>query len=89
MSIGGSSVAAVAKRKRPTPEDRVEVIRIALSGIATGDDLGGLRRCLDPLHPENDTFPGEVFLDLAADAIDVAGASRESPIEFERTRERY
>jgi len=48
-----------------------------------------VRLQLDPLHPRNDTFPGEVFLELAADAIDEAGASREEPIEFERIRERY
>jgi hypothetical protein len=63
--------------------------RIALSGIATGADLGAPRFELYPLHPKNDTFPGEVFLELAADAIDAAGASREQPIEFEGIRERY
>jgi len=75
--------------KRPTAEDRVQAIRIALSGIATGADLGDLRFELYPLHPKNNTFPGEVFLELAADAIDEAGASREEPIEFEGIRERY
>jgi hypothetical protein len=41
------------------------------------------------LHPRNDTFPGEVLLDLAADALDVAGASREALLEFEGIREQY
>jgi hypothetical protein len=41
------------------------------------------------LHPRHDTFPGEVLLDLAADAIGVSGASRQSPIEFEGIRDRY
>ena len=44
---------------------------------------------LEPLHPAHDTFPGEVFLQLAADAIEEAGASRDRPIEFEGIRERY
>ena len=76
-------------RKRPTAEDRVQAIRIALSGIGSGADLGDLRFELYPLHPKNNTFPGEVFLELAADAIDEAGASREEPIEFEGIRERF
>jgi hypothetical protein len=75
--------------KRPTAEDRVQAIRIALSGIATGADLGDLRFELYALHPKNNTFPGEVFLELAADAINEAGASREEPIEFEGIRELY
>ncbi len=66
------------KRKVPTSEDRVEAIRIALSGIAADDDLGKLRTRLDPMHPKNNTFPGEVFLELAADAIEEAVASRRS-----------
>jgi hypothetical protein len=41
------------------------------------------------LHPRHDTFPGEVLLDLAADAIGVSGATRQSPIEFEGIRDRY
>jgi hypothetical protein len=34
----------------------------------------GLLGELAPLHPRNDTFPGEVFLHLAADALDWCGA---------------
>jgi hypothetical protein len=62
---------------------------IALAGIAAGSDLDDVRFELYPLHPKNNTFPGEVFLELAADAIDQAGASREQPIEFEGIREQY
>src|SRR5947199_2443053 len=75
--------------KRPTTEDRVQAVRIALSGIGSGADLGDLRFELYALHPKNDTFPGEVFLELAADAIEEAGATREEPIDFEGIRERY
>ena len=41
------------------------------------------------MRPRNNTFPGELLLDLAADALDIAGASRETPREFEGIRERY
>ncbi len=76
-------------RTAPTAEDRTEAIRIALSGIASAVDLGTIRARLDPLHPKHDTFPGEVFLDLAADALETSGASREAPLEFAGIRERY
>ena len=76
-------------RKIPTVEDRVQAICIALSGIGAGADLGDVRFELLVLYPKNDTFPGEVFLELAADAIEEAGASREEPIEFEGIRERF
>ena len=74
---------------QPTPEDRLDAIRIALSGIAADEELGELATRLEPLHPKNDTFPGEVLLELAADAIEHAGASREQPLEFEGIRKRF
>ena len=58
-------------------------------GIAAGQSLGTLKAALEPLPLMHDTFPGEVLLDLAADAIEEAGASRAEPIEFEGIRERY
>ena len=64
-------------------------MRIALSGIASGASIGDLAAPLALLHPRNDTFPGEVLLELAADAIDEAGASRDHPIQFEGIRARY
>jgi hypothetical protein len=75
--------------KRPTPEDRVEAIRAALEGISAGTDPVELAGRLAYLHPERDTFPGEVFLGLAADALGVAGASRGEPVEYAGIRERY
>ena len=54
-----------------------------------GADLHDVRFELDPLHPKDNTSPGEVFLELAADAIEEAGASREEPIEFDGISERY
>jgi hypothetical protein len=78
----------VAADKRPTADDALDAMRIALSAIAAGD-IGDLARRLERLHPRDNTFPGEVFLELAADAIEEAGASRAQPIEFENIRQRY
>jgi hypothetical protein len=65
------------------------VIEIALTGLARGDDLGDLAARLEPLHPRHNRFPGEVLLDLAADAIEISGASRRSPLKFEDIRDRF
>lgn len=31
------------------------------------------------LHPKNNTFPGEVFMELAADALEIAGSIASFP----------
>ncbi len=79
----------MAARKRPTPQDAVTARRMLLDGLARGADISGLMTELAPLHPRNDTFPGEIFLRLAADALDWCGASREQPLTLEGIRERY
>jgi hypothetical protein len=79
----------MAKQKGPTAEDRATAIRVALSGIADDLELGEIAARLAPLHPKNNTFPGEVLLELAADAIEESGASREQPLEFEGIRTRH
>jgi hypothetical protein len=72
-------------RKRPTPQDAALARRILLDGLARGGDAGELAL----LHPRNDTFPGEVFLHLAADALDWCGASRAEPLALEGIRDRF
>ena len=44
---------------------------------------------LAPLHPRDDTFPGEVFLRLTADALDWCRATRADPLPLEGLRERF
>ena len=69
--------------------DRATAIGVALSGIVAGLELGEIAARLAPLHPKNNTFPGEVLLELAADAIEESGASRERPLEIEGIRKRH
>jgi hypothetical protein len=78
-----------AKASRPTSEDRATARRVVLSGLASGQKLADIAAQLAPLHPPNDTFPGEVLLELAADAIELSGATRTTPISFEGIREAY
>jgi hypothetical protein len=42
-----------------------------------------------PQHPRNNTFPGEVFLYVAADALNWCGASRADPLPLAGLRERF
>ena len=57
-------------RNRPTPEDTTTARRVLLDGLARDADISELVSELAPLHPrDNNTFPGEVFLHLAADAL--------------------
>jgi hypothetical protein len=78
-----------ARRRPRERRPPTEAIGTALNGLARGDELGDVAARLAPLHPPHNTFPGEVLLDLAADAIGVTGASRQAPLEFEGIRERY
>ena len=63
--------------------------RALLDGVARGADIFEVLSGLAPLHPRNDTFPGEVFLHLAADALEWCGASRAGPLPLEGLRERF
>lgn len=83
--VYGRTVAA----DPPSDEDRRQAIRIALSGLGSGHDLGAIGRLIEPLHPRHDTFPAEVFLELAAGAIEIAGASRHHPIEMGELAKRF
>src|SRR5256886_9591093 len=75
--------------KRPVPEDAVTARQILLAGLARDADIFELVSELAPLHPRDNTFPGEVFLRLAADALDWCGASRAGPLPVEGLRERF
>ena len=76
-------------RQGPTEEDRDEALRRLLSGLVAGDDVFELAASVADLDPEYNTFPGEVFMDLAADALEIADATRNGPIPYEGLREIY
>jgi hypothetical protein len=76
-------------KKRPTPQDAVTARRILLDGLARDEGIFELMTELGPLHPRHNTFPGEVFLRLAADALDWCGASQADPVPLAGIRERF
>jgi hypothetical protein len=63
--------------------------RALLDGLARDAGIDELAGDLEPLHPRNDTFPGEVLLRLAADALQWCGASQADPLPLEGLRERF
>jgi hypothetical protein len=76
-------------RKRPIPGDTVTARQTLLDGLARDAGIFELVSELALLHPRDNTFPGEVFLHLAADALDWCGASRSGPLALEGLRERF
>ncbi|HXX89383.1 MAG TPA: hypothetical protein VEI83_04055 [Acidimicrobiales bacterium] len=59
--------------KLPTEDDRLEVLRRLLAGLAAGDEVPDIAGSMWELHPKDNTFPGEVFMALARDAMDTRG----------------
>jgi hypothetical protein len=76
-------------RKLPGPAEAAIAARILLDGLAEDRDLSDIAAELAPLHPRNNTFPGEVFLRVAADALVWCGASRADPLPLDGMRERF
>ena len=68
--------------KRPTDEDRDEALRRFLVGLARGDDANQLSSEVADLYVRHNTFPGEVFMELAADALDVVGTTRADAVVY-------
>jgi hypothetical protein len=73
----------------PGPEDAVAARRILLTGLAKDAALPDLFSDLASLHRRNNTFPGEVFLRVAADALAWCGVSSADPLPLEAMRERF
>src|SRR6266568_1829037 len=67
----------------PTDHDRAEAVSRLLSGLARGEDLFELAAAIAHLHPRNNTFPGEVFLRLSGQALDLAGVAADHPIAYD------
>jgi hypothetical protein len=57
--------------------------------MARDTEVSELSGELAPLHPRNNTFPGEVLLQVAADALDWCQASRADPLALEGMPQRF
>lgn len=71
-------------RRQITDEDRSEAKRLLVSWLASdGVDIDQLTLAAFEVHIEHHTFPGEDFMRLAIDALDIAGIERANPIAYE------
>ncbi|MHB1431447.1 MAG: hypothetical protein ACYCVZ_04955 [Streptosporangiaceae bacterium] len=75
--------------KVPGPGDSGATAQVLLDGLASGTDVFVIAGRLADSHPRYDTFPGEVFLAVAADALAWCGASRADPVPLEGIRDRF
>ena len=83
------SVRAMARKAGSTDEDHERAARLGLLTLVAGQHSEAIMEQLAALHPRNDTFPAEVLLELAAEAIAESGASPAEPIQYEGMRDRY
>lgn len=74
-------------RRAPSDEDFATARRLLLGAFATGADLGDVERELSLLHPRYNTFPGDVFIELGADALQVGGFRRGEPLSHDQLRD--
>jgi hypothetical protein len=58
-------------------------------GLMVDQDSDSIMEQLLALHPRNNTFPAEVLIELAAEAIEESGASPVDPIQYVGTRDRH
>lgn len=71
-------------RRRVTDEDRTKARQLLLAWLAEdNDDIAKVTLAAYALHVQYNTFPGEEFMHLAADALEEAGIDRADPIEYE------
>jgi hypothetical protein len=88
-AYGVGSVRAMARKAGPTDEDYESAARLGLLGLMAGQHSDTIMAQLASLHPRNDTFPAEILLELAAEAIAESGTSPAEPIQYEGVRDRY
>jgi hypothetical protein len=81
----------MARKAGPSDEDYDSAARLGLLGLTAGEDaeVDSIIEQLAGLHPRNNTFPAEVLLELAAEAIEESGVSPADPIQYEGVRDRH
>ena len=79
----------MAAKRRPSPDDARAAVALLLGAVKTRGDIYDALDQVRPLHPKDNTFPGEVFMRLAAEALGLGGVSAERPLSSEGLVERY
>lgn len=79
----------MAPRHRPTPEEASQAVEVLLGALESDSDIFDALAEIRPLHPKDNTFPGEVFMRLAARALAEGGVSPSRPISGEGLVEKF
>src|SRR5271165_3839576 len=82
------TLAMMASKAGPTNEDYEKAARLGLPSLNENQDPDSIMEQLAAMHPRNNTFPAEVLLELAAEAISESGASQDEPTQYEGLRDR-
>jgi hypothetical protein len=82
-------VLHMAKRTTATEQDRVDVMRIVLEGLAHDEPLDDVLRKLRPYADHAFPFPGDGLTEIGASALEVAGATPATPVSLSDASERY
>ncbi len=77
----------MAREAAPSGEVYDRAARLGLLGLIPDQNADSIIEQLAILHPRNNTFPAEVLLELAAEAIEESGASPADPIQYEGMRD--
>ena len=81
------SVPLVRKQRPGTDEDRTAIATVALAGIVAERDLDEIAVDLDTYRDIEFPFVAATLVDLAADVLELADASREHPLSFHNLNE--
>lgn len=85
----GAYVVVVSPRRMPTEEEAREAVDLLLAAVGAGEDIFDALNEIRSLHPKNNTFPGEVFMRVAAVALDEGRVTRGNGISEEGLVDRY
>lgn len=73
----------------PTNTERLDAARVVLAGIARAEPLDDVFEQLAPYLDYAFPFPADVLVELAADALTLAGATRDTPVSLTDAHKRY
>jgi hypothetical protein len=79
----------MASTAHPNDRDYDNAARLGLLGLMSDQDPDTIMERLARLHARSDTFPAEILLELAADAIAESGVTAGKPIPYQGILDRY